>query len=844
MSIIFLRLGCLALLISCLSPMISEARLFNARTEYEVGEDPCTVHSVDLNGDGHLDLVTTNGSTQDRNVTILLGQGDGSFAPAAHADSENGPHYAAAIGDLDGNGSPDLAITNYNQNNVSILLGNGDGTFQPPWNIDTGQRPYAVALDDLDGDGILDMVTAITGWQDDKIRVFQGQGDGTFTYVHGETFEGDAYFHAIAIGDLNNDGDLDLVAAEYNLSRIYIFKGFGDCTFELYGALTSCGSTFSIALGDLDGDQKPDLVAQRSGTTIAVYPGNGFLTFLAPVYFTTGIEPRFITINDLDSDGNPDLVVTGSDAVAVLRGIGGGDFDPPTLYPAGDGARSAAIGDLNEDGLPDLATANLNTDTATVLPGTGPGTFFTTPTYAAGDGPRCIAHGDLDGDGVPDLAMANFNSDEISLHFNNGDGTLQGMTNIPVGNEPCVVTTHDLDDDGDDDLAVGYWRTNYVSVMLSNGDGTFTNPTNYTVGQDPRSLAIGDLDEDGVPDMAVVNNESSDVSILTGVGDGTFDPAITYDFWTQGQPRSIAMDDLDGDGHQDLVVVRYYSSTLDIGLGRGDGTFRGGGSFDVHNDNPSHVTTGDLNGSGIPEIVVAYELLVNTVSVYWDYQGLAFAADSQVYTEGSCKSAAIGDLNDDGIPDLAMANRDRNSVTVRLGLGSGGFSSIEHYGMGSNPVSIACVDLDGDGFLDVATADITSDTLSVLINTSEIAAGTVSAALTCTPGSGTLPFPSLFQANMTNNYAGQARRFHYTIDVTLAGGQQFSNWRSGWQNVHVGETYTRQWWQTIPDLPTVAGLNSFEMTVADVTPPPYNLPPYPPAGETDRDGCTVTGVAP
>jgi hypothetical protein len=94
---------------------------------------------------------------------------------------------------------------------------------------------------------------------------------------------------------------------------------------------------------------------------------------------------------------------------------------------------------------------------------------------------------------------------------------------------------------------------------------------------------------------------------------------------------------------------------------------------------------------------------------------------------------------------------------------------------------------------------------------------------------------------MANTYDGQTRRFDYAIDVTLAGGQHYSNWRRGYQNIQAGEVYTRQWTQEIPALPNLVGVNTFRMTAADVTPPPYNQPPYPPAGDMDTDGCSVIG---
>jgi hypothetical protein len=113
--------------------------------------------------------------------------------------------------------------------------------------------------------------------------------------------------------------------------------------------------------------------------------------------------------------------------------------------------------------------------------------------------------------------------------------------------------------------------------------------------------------------------------------------------------------------------------------------------------------------------------------------------------------------------------------------------------------------------------------------------------MSCLPSFGTLPFDVQFTAELNNEYTEQARRFDYTVGITLASGQQYSNWRRGWQNIQADQVWSRQWWQTIPALGTLQGENRFDLFVADVTPAPYNLPPYPPAGDTDTAGCTVTG---
>lgn len=121
---------------------------------------------------------------------------------------------------------------------------------------------------------------------------------------------------------------------------------------------------------------------------------------------------------------------------------------------------------------------------------------------------------------------------------------------------------------------------------------------------------------------------------------------------------------------------------------------------------------------------------------------------------------------------------------------------------------------------------------------------TVDAEFTCVPPSGTVPFATSMSVTLTNLYTGQIRRISGRIDATLANGTGYANWRAGYTNVAGGESFVSSWIQNIPALGSVIGDNVFSLTAADVTPAPYNLPPYPAAGDTDTASCTVTGMAP
>jgi hypothetical protein len=243
-------------------------------------------------------------------------------APFLSFDAAGFP-ASVAIGDLNGDGKPDLVTASHGANEVSVLLGNADGTFGPKSDFAAGDTPRGLAIADLNGDGKPDLVTANSGAN--TVSVLLGNGDGTFAPK----------------------------------------TDFG-----------SGGAPYSVAIGDLNGDGKPDLaVANMSANTVSVLPGNGNGTFAPKTDFGTGSEPRSVAIGDLNVDGKADLAVSTSQssAVSVLLGSGNGTFEPKTDFGTGLDPNSVAIGDLNGDGKPDLAVAS-GSNTVSVLLNAGPGT--------------------------------------------------------------------------------------------------------------------------------------------------------------------------------------------------------------------------------------------------------------------------------------------------------------------------------------------------------------------------------------------------------------------------------------------------------------------------------------
>jgi len=319
--------------------------------------------------------------------------------------------------------------------------------------------------------------------------------------------------------------------------------------------LTNIGPT-SVSIGDLNGDGDQDLVVgHRFNSSVSVLLGHGDGTFAPRQDVVAGSSPRSVSIGDLDGDGDQDLAAAniGSNTVSVLLGTGDGTFAAKQDFVTGFEPSSVSIGYLDGNAALDLVVANSSGNSVSVLLGHGDGTFATRQDIAMGVNPYSVSIGDLDGDRDQDLVVTNLTANSVGVLLGNGDGTFAPRQGFATGVNPYSVSIGDLDGDGVQDLAAANSGSNSVSVLLGKGDGTFAARQDFATGLEPYSVSIGDLDGDGVQDLAVANSGSNSVSVLLGNGDGTF--ATRQDFATGPGQRSVAIGDLDGDGDQDLAVT-------------------------------------------------------------------------------------------------------------------------------------------------------------------------------------------------------------------------------------------------------------------------------------------------
>jgi len=315
-------------------------------------------------------------------------------------------------------------------------------------------------------------------------------------------------------------------------------------------------NAYDGALGDFNGDGKPDLaVANNSTSNISVLLGNGDGTFGTKTDYDVGQPAYGVVITDLNSDGKLDIVAEFSfsfiHGVSVLLGNGNGTFQTRVDYLFGGLAQSKSIlaSDFNNDTKPDIVV--VNGSGATVLLGNGDGTLNSPASYGSSSFAKSVAVGDFDGDSKIDLAVSSYGfgpNGVVSIMLGKGDGTFFPSVNYATGFSPFSLVKGDFNGDSKLDLATANIQVDTISILLGNGDGTFAAPVNYAAGDLLYELSTGDFNSDGKTDLVSAGNPSG-LIILKGNGDGTFQPSVN--FLSGGNFAAVL--DLNGDTKPDIV---------------------------------------------------------------------------------------------------------------------------------------------------------------------------------------------------------------------------------------------------------------------------------------------------
>ena len=476
------------------------------------------VHLADLDGNGDLDVLALQGFT----IVAALGHGNGTLDPPVVSSAPPAP-IQFGIADFDGDGRPDVAVTEADAlqgttfgGALEVFLGSGDGAFTSAGVYSTGTGSYGMTVAGLGGSGRPGV--AVGGYPDLSIWVLLGNGDGTLLaqpqYGFGSTVR------ALAVGDFNEDGRLDLanVWDYFGQSRIEYLFGGPRGQFSTGGYIYNAAPFASLQAADVNGDGHLDLATlDRSPALMWVFQGDGHGGFTprstTPVpsasYFSK------LLLGDLTGDGVPDAISLDPDAsltanqIGVLLANGDGSFTPAAALSFPVPVSDASIADLNGDGFGDLAvlagTPYLQGQLFILL-GNGDGTFHAPIVYDTRVQPGAVVAARFDGNATLDLVVgqsADDGSGVAGLFFpGNGDGTFGASQPITLDFVTAMAAA-DVRGIGINDLIVA--NNTHVSLSYGNGDGTFGAPLVYPAGSWMSSLAVGDFDGNGTLDAAAGN---------------------------------------------------------------------------------------------------------------------------------------------------------------------------------------------------------------------------------------------------------------------------------------------------------------------------------------------------
>jgi hypothetical protein len=546
----------------------------------------------DVNHDGKPDLIVANQYEGD-GIFVLLGNGTGTFqAPVFYQQGSNSGAMALAIGQLIKGDNGDVVMGT--GNGAYVYLNNGDGTFKTPPALYGPSWINSITITDINGDKKNDLV--VSSYSSSAVWTMLGNGKGGFTA--GESFATSGYPNNVVVADFNGDKKLDFATSNNAGQWVSVGLGNGDGTFrssQSYG-YTWSGAVDQIATADLNNDGNLDIVEAGGGTGvgITVMLGSSHGAFGAPASIAVGCGQanrsgvNSIALGDVNGDHKIDVVATSlndpyncfENVIAVLEGLGTGKFKTPVYYSTGTTQQSGSIqlADFRGDGRLDIVVSNADGSLSVFL-NNGKGVYGAANviTGASGTEGGSIMIGDFNQDGKLDIAITNYSGTAINMLLGNGDGTFQAPLVTPSPINPVGLTVGDFNKDGKLDLALTSWDDNgSLQIFTGNGDGTFTLGTLYKFnawvecypsgGTNPYWISTGDLNQDGKLDLAIAvtytqcgteysgEQDWGAALVYTGNGDGTFN--LEPGPWLGGVDNSsIVLGDFNRDGMLDMAVA-------------------------------------------------------------------------------------------------------------------------------------------------------------------------------------------------------------------------------------------------------------------------------------------------
>jgi len=590
--------------------------------------------SGDWNDDGFDDVAVTNTRSFEHDLHVFLSDGSGSFVAGQVVTCGEGPGDAE-VGDLNLDDVEDIIVVGRASDDLTILIGNGDGTFQST-TFAVPDGPADVAIADVDEDGLPDILCAVVDVA--EFRILFGDGSGGIREVAAIPIPNIA--PDLDTGDLNGDGHIDLALGHFGFEAT-TWLGAGEGTFTHVGTAPFPNSVRNIRIADENNDGLPDvLVTNNTRLTVLRGDGQGGITHVIDIF--VGRLADF-DIGDVNLDGRVDIVTTAStyDQWSVLLGTDLGHFGVTSLA-ALDESSDVAAADFDGDGHMDVVIGARLANFLSVHYGQGNEEFITTMDTEGG-GSGHLTTGDFNGDGLADIVTTT--PQHVNVVLSNGPG-FEPAHRITVGPTPSPIIAGDFDTDGNVDLVVGIdeeiktllgdgtgdfvvthaldrlHTVVWVSAINLNGDGApdlaavvngniefFTNDGTgaFLIQQAisfpdlPFRFAVADLDRNGADDIAAPVPDRDELHVFFADGEGGFEPGIILP--TGDGPRMCQIGDVDGDLRRDLLVSNDADQSIDVYLNLDGRTFAPRQLYRAF-ANPEYFRVVDLNDDRVPEIIV------------------------------------------------------------------------------------------------------------------------------------------------------------------------------------------------------------------------------------------------
>ena len=709
---------------------------FSAPAGVVLGGNPFGLALADLNSDGNLDLLSTFGS-------VRINTGTGTFTDLPNFANPGYDARDMAVGDLDGDGDIDVVIPRYGTDSLYISYNDGTGRFPARQQLAVGGRPVGVAMGDVDNDGDLDLIAASEGYGNpaSTLSICFNNGTGLFTRII--QIPAGSYVARVAMGDLDNDGDLDLVTSSG-------FVRFNDGAGNFTGTQTTVPGR-ALALGDLDADGDLDLVVVN-GTTTAVRLNNGQGQFSTTNGIAFADTWAGLALVDLDGDGDLDVAATHNSNGYIQLSLNERvappvitSFTPASGLPGAPvvitgvdfiGATTVAF---NGTTAPGFVVNSASQITVTVPAGatTGPisisnprGTGTSAASFTVllpvpvtslspvrnATAPRTAPVVVTFGQSVPVNTSAT-----LAVFSAKRGGQLAG-TRTGAGSSTFTFTPAQAFQPGEQ-IGVSlpaYTSANqrrvvkqvyqFQAAVGGTGRGYLAAPAITTLGTSLLGTILGDVDGDGSQDMLVRHEFSVDVQLNNGAAGFRNGGSVAVALNTSGDLANMALGDVDGDGDLDLATISGSTNTVSIRLNNGTGTFSG--TLDVPvADRPQSIALADMDGDGDLDFVTANQgLAICTTSVRYNDGTGSFSGTASAYfsngTNISFSNMEIGDVDGDGDLDAVLVN---DTGYVLLNDGNGSLSPLAAtFPFTTNTSNIALRDLDGDGDLDLLVLGFSS----------------------------------------------------------------------------------------------------------------------------------------